>query len=74
MNKHKTAIIAWANGKELEYKNSYGVWWDYTTTAFSEALEIRIKTNEGNMTETHKARLQKIAELKEVINQLERNL
>jgi len=74
IHKHKTAIIAWANGSALEYKNSYGVWWNYIPMDFSDVLDIRIKTNEDNISEIHKAKLLKIAELKDIINGLERNL
>ena len=74
IHKHKTAIIAWANGSSLEYKNSYGVWWNYIPSAFPEVLDIRIKPNEDNISEIHKAKLLKIAELKNIINELERNL
>ena len=71
-HKHSTAIIAWANGSELEYKNSYGVWWDYKPNSFPEVLDIRIK--EGEESEIHKAKLHKIVELKSIINEMERNL
>jgi hypothetical protein len=73
-HKHKTAIIAWANGSKLEYMNSYGVWWDYIPMDFDEVLDIRIKPDEDNMSEIHKAKLLKIAELNSIINELERNL
>ena len=72
-HKHKTAIIAFANGMELEYKNSYGVWWEYMPSDFPEFMNIRIKP-EDSMTDVHKAKLNLIAELKETINHLERNL
>jgi hypothetical protein len=72
IHKHKTAIIAWVNGSGLEYKNSYGVWWDYIPMDFSDVLDIRIK--EEHVDTLKQAKLQKIAELKEIINRLEREL
>jgi hypothetical protein len=73
-HKHKAAILAWANGSSLEYKNSYGVWWNYIPMDFDEVLDIRIKPDEDNISEIHKVKLLKIAELKNIINELERNL
>ena len=76
MNKHKhaTAIVAWANGSELEYKNSYGVWWDYNPDAFSEVLDIRVKLELDNMSDIHKAKLERINKLRIEIDNLSRNL
>ena len=76
MNKHKhaTAAIAWANGSELEYKNSYGVWWAYTPDAFSEVLDIRVKPVPSIISEIHKAKLERINKLRIEIDNLSRNL
>jgi hypothetical protein len=41
---------------------------------FDEVLDIRIKPDEDNISEIHKVKLLKIAELKNIINELERNL
>ena len=71
---HKSAIIAYANGAKLQYKDAFGVWCDFNVSGFSKYLEIRIKPTDEDVNAVREVKNAKIAELKRAIDELERNL
>ena len=69
MRAHKEAIIAYANGADLQYRNLDGVWLDFQPTDFSSYLNIRVKPEVEETPE--QKRKMKIEALQEQIAQLE---
>jgi len=69
MRAHKAAIIAYANGADLQYKGFDGIWLDFKPTDFSSYISIRVKP-EVEETPEQKRKMQ-IQALQEQIAQLE---
>ena len=42
-HKHYDCIVAWAEGKQIQYKNSDGIWVDSNCPHWAELTEYRIK-------------------------------
>ena len=66
---HKEAIIAYANGADVQYRNLDGVLLDFNPTDFPSYLSIRVKPEIEETPE--QKRKMKIEALQEQIAQLE---